>query len=250
MFRLFRFAFRVWFTVQLMAFAFSLGLGLAYLMQIRSQYRSWGLVPGGDDRGVNGDDLVPNPMVVETRAIDIDATPDQVWPWLVQMGYGRGGWYSYSALDRAWAPGGGPMGESADTILDEFQDLSEGDLVPAHESGGFEAKVVEPNEALVLFLDDTLVREQVDEIVADRAGDEAVQNMDFEMPPYKVSWAFTLEELPGGRTRLMERLRLAVEASGPQLKARPLVEMGVFMLMRGQMEGIKRRAEGKVTLDA
>ena len=249
MFRLFKFAFKAWFIVQVMAVAFSAGMGVAYLMQLRSQYRTWGLLPGDDERGMSGDDLVPNADVIETRFIDIDAPPDEVWPWLAQLGYGRGGWYSFEAIDRPWSPGGGAMGESADTILDEFQDLAEGDLVPTHEQGGFVARVVEPGEALVLFLDDTMVREQVDELVADRAGEEAAEGFDMEMPPYRASWAFTLEDRPGDRTRLMERLRFEVEASDAQMKARPLLELGVFMLMRSQMEGIKQRAEGAVVIE-
>jgi len=250
MFRLIKFAFKAVILIKLLSLAFSAGMGAAYIMQIRAQYRTWGLVPGGEDRGVPGDALVPNANVTETRAIDIDAPPDQVWPWLAQLGYGRGGWYSFSAIDRPWSPGGGPMGESADTILDEFQDLAEGDLVPTHPQGGFVARMVEPNEALVLFLDDTMVREQVDEIVAERAGEEAAEGFDVDMPPYRVSWAFTLEERPGERTRLIERLRFEVEATDAQMKARPLLAMGVFMLMRSQMEGIKERAEGDVVIDA
>ncbi len=244
MFRLSRFVFKAWFTLKLMSLAFSLGMGAAVLLQLRSQYRSWGLVGGADELGVVGDDLVPDADLTETRAIDIDVPPEQVWPWLAQLGYGRGGWYGFGALDRPWSPGGGPTGGSADTILEEFQDLAEGDLVPTHPAGGFEARVVEPGHALVLYLDDSMFREQIDEMVADRAGDEAADGFDMDMPPYRVSWAFSLEERPGGRTRLIERLRFHVEVSEAQMKARPLLALGLFMLMRSQMEGIRRRAEG------
>jgi uncharacterized protein YndB with AHSA1/START domain len=249
MFRLFRFAFKAWFIVQLLAVAFSAGMGVAYLMQVRAQYRSWGQLRGADELGVAGDDLVPDADVIETRTIDIDAPPDKVWPWIAQLGYGRGGWYSFSALDRPWRPGGGPNGESADSILAEFQDLAAGDLVPTHPQGGFEARIVEPPEALVLYLDDTMMREQVEELVAESAGEEATEGLDLDMPPYRASWAFTLEDRPGGRTRLVERLRFAVEASEAQMKARPMLQLGVFMLMRSQMEGIKQRAEGALATD-
>jgi hypothetical protein len=250
MFRLVRFALKAIVLFKLLAIAFSAGMGVAYLQHWRVQYRTWGLLPGGGERGMAGDDLVPQADVTETRSIDIDAAPDAVWPWLAQLGYGRGGWYSYAALDRAWSPGGGPSSESVDTILDEFQDLAEGDLVPTHEQGGFEAKVVEPDRTLVLFLDDMMVREQVEELVAERTGDdEAAAKMSMEMPPYRVSWAFVLEDLPGGRTRLIERLRFEIEATENQWRARPALQMGVFVLMRGQMEGIKTRAEGAVVVE-
>lgn len=257
MFRLFKFAFKVWFVMQLMALAFSAGMGAAYLIQLRQQYRSWGLVPGGDERGVPGDDLVAEADIVETRAIEIDAPREQVWPWLAQLGYGRGGWYSFAAVDRAWTPAGGPPSDSADTILDEFQDLAEGDLVPTHPQGGFVARIVEPNEALVLFLDDEMMREQVDELAADAAdaveerGGEAEIDFDLSsVPPYRVTLSFELEELPGGRTRLIERVRASVEVSENQMKARPALAMGLFVFLKSQLEGIKERAEGAVVIDA
>lgn len=257
MFRLIKFAFKAWFMVQLMALAFSAGMGAAYLVQLRTQYRAWGLAPGGNERGVPGDDIVPEADLVETRAIDIDAPPAAVWPWLAQMGYGRGGWYSFAAVDRAWTPAGGPPSDSADTILDEFQDLAEGDLVPTHPQGGFEARVVQPNEALVLHLDDAMMREQLDELVAEAAdaveegGGEARVDLDMsDMPPYRVTLAFELEELPGGRTRLIERVRASVDVSENQKRARPALAMGLFVFLKSQLEGIKERAESAAADEA
>jgi hypothetical protein len=256
MFRLFRFVFKTVVLIKLMALAFSAGLGVAYLVQLRTQYRSWGLVPGGNERGVAGDELVAEADLVETRAVDIDAPPEQVWPWLAQLGYGRGGWYSFPALDRAWTPAGGPPSRSADTILDEFQDLAEGDLVPTHPQGGFVARTVQANEALVLFLDDEMFREQMSELVADATeaveeqGGEAGIDLDMtEIPPYQVTLAFELEELPGGRTRLIERVRASVDVSENQKRARPVLAMGLFAFLRSQLEGIKERAERDRAVD-
>ena len=242
MFRLTRFTFKAVVTLKLMAFAFSAGMGAAYVLQLRAQYRSWGLV--ADDRALTGDELVPEADIIETRRIDIDVAPDQVWPWLVQLGYGRGGWYSYPLLDRSWSPSGGPTSNSADSILEELQDLAEGDLVPTQQGSGFVVRVLEPGEALVLYLDDIITREHIEEMVADAPEEaiEAIEEMD--MPPYKVSWAFVLEDAPGGRTRLVERLRIGFEnLSGGQRRATPVLSMGVFALMRSQLLGIKSRAE-------
>jgi len=254
MFRPIRFVIRTIVLIKLMSLAFSAGMGMAYMLQLRQQYRTWGQVEGGDERDVRGDALVAEADVVETRAVDIEATPEQVWPWLAQMGYGRGGWYSFSAVDRPWAPSGGPVGESADEILPEFGDLAEGDLVPTHPQGGFVARTVEPNEAMVLFLDDTMMREQISELAADAADTVEEQggeleldtdmDMDMDMPPYQVTLAFELQELAGERTRLIERIRLHIEASEQQLRARPFVAAGLFVFMRSQLQGIKRRAEG------
>ena len=247
MFRLIRFVIKTIVLIKLMSLAFSAGMGMAYVLQLRQQYRTWGLVEGGEERGLRGDALVAEADLVETRALDIEAAPDRVWPWLAQMGYGRGGWYSFSALDRPWAPSGGPVGESADEILPEFGDLAEGDLVPTHPQGGFVARTVEPNEALVLYLDDTMMREQISELAADAAeeqGGELELATDMDMPPYQVTLAFELQELAGERTRLIERVRVHVEASEQQLRARPFVAAGLFVFMRSQLQGIKRRAEG------
>ena len=237
-------------ALKMMAFAFSAGMGAAYVLQVRAQYQSWGPVKGGATRELAGDELVSQPDVVETRSLDIDAAPGEVWPWLAQMGYGRGGWYSYPALERPWRPGAGVRGDSAAAVLPEFQDLAAGDLVPTHPDGGFEARVVEPGQALVLYLDDTMMREQIEQAMADRADDVEVDaDLDLDMPPYAVSWAFVLEDAPGGRSRLIERLRARIEVSGGQRKAMPavvpLMGMGVFAMMRSQMLGIKRRAEGQ-----
>ena len=242
MFRLIRFTFRAFITLKLMALAFSAGMGAAYILQLRAQYRTWGLLPD-DAQAFPGDDLVESADVVETRYAGIDAAPAEVWPWLAQLGHGRGGWYSYAALDRPWSPTGGPPGGSADTILDEFGDLAEGDLVPTHPGGGFVARVVEPGRTLVLFLDESMMREHLEGLVADSVEDPDSAKMAPDMPPYAVSWAFVLEDAPGGRTRLIERMRFSVDVSEGQRKAMPVLAMGVFALMRDQMLGIKRRAE-------
>src|SRR6185369_12325462 len=81
----------------------------------------------------------------ETRGITIDAVVEDVWPWLMQLGYGRGGWYSYDKLDM--------KGHSATEILPEWQGLQVGDTVPTHPDGGFEVRALEPGRALVLYVD-------------------------------------------------------------------------------------------------
>jgi hypothetical protein len=244
---MFRFVFKTIILFKLLALAFAAGMGTAYALQVRRQYDKWGLAGDAAERELAGDELVEAPDLVETRHIDIDVARDEVWPWLAQLGYGRGGWYALPALDRPWCPAGGPVSHSADTILPEFGDLAVGDLVPTHPQGGFEARVVEPGKTLVLYLDDKMTREQIEELVADRAAemDEDAEVM-LQMPPYRVTWAFVLEDLPGGRTRLIERLRASVEASENQKRARPIMRMALFAFLRSQLEGIKYRAEGTI----
>ena len=175
----------------------------------------WGLAAGGADaRALAGDDLVPEADVVETRAIDIDAPPDEVWPWLAQLGYGRGGWYGFAALDRPWSPGGGPIGEQRRRhprgVPGPGRGRRRADPSRAAVSS---AAWSSPAEALVLYLDDTMVREQVEELAwPRRAATRPPTASTWTCRPIAVSWAFVLEDAPGGRTRLIERLRLHIEA--------------------------------------
>lgn len=202
-------------------------------------WRSWGVDPIEAIKELPGDDLVPVPSAIETRAITIDAPPEAVWPWLVQMGYERGGWYSYDQLDN--------RGRSVDTILPAFQSPQVGDLVPMAPDAGFEIKVVEPGRALVLFNDTALVEAQA--LAAPTrtvmpAGLAASSSMLGRMPrDFAASWAFALEPLDGGRTRLIERFRVRFGAANPAFAiVGPILGFGVFLMMRRQLLGIAERA--------
>src|SRR4051812_19288113 len=105
----------------------------------RRWWRTWGVDPEVSARPLRGDDLVPVPTAVETRTITIDAPADAVWPWLVQMGYGRAGWYSYDTLDN--------RAKSVERIVPDWQSLAIGDVMPHSPGGGFAVRVVEPGEA-------------------------------------------------------------------------------------------------------
>jgi len=215
------------------------GAGYAgYQLVLKPWWRRWGVVPDEAIAPLPGDEVVPDAMTSETRGITIDAPPAAVWPWLVQMGYGRGGWYSYDAVDMA--------GHSTDRILPEHQGLKAGDLVPTHPGGGFVVRLIDPEKALVLFADTSLMQEQpaTDEaslnVRATGAVLERAQPTDFA-----ASWAFVLEPLPGGRTRLLERVRARFgETDQPwQRYTMPLMGFGVFVMVRRQLLGIKQRAE-------
>ena len=117
---------------------------LAYV-GVRQWWKTWGVVPDEATRGLPGDELVPDAQAIDTRGITIEAPPERVWPWLVQMGYGRGGWYSIDQLDM--------RGRSADRIVEAWQDLAVGDVIPTHPGGGFEVRLLVRNRALVLFGD-------------------------------------------------------------------------------------------------
>jgi hypothetical protein len=218
--------------------------GWAAYAGARQWYTTWGLDLVEVGRVLPGDDLVPDPTLVETRGITIDAPPEAVWPWLVQMGFGRAGWYSYDAIDM--------KGTSAEAILPEHQALDVGDTVRTDPGGGFVVKVIEPERALVLFVDP--------EILAARGGSMPAPGdapglamtgrfLETATPPrFSAAWAFVLDPVDGGRTRLIERFsaRAEGEAEVPSRATRllePLLGFGFFVMAQRQMKGIKARAE-------
>lgn len=234
---MFRFVLRQIWRLQLIILAVAAGFAVGVYRQLSAAQQTWGVDPTDASRALPGDELVPDAIVTDTRGIYIDAPPEAVWPWLVQMGYGRGGWYSYDQIDMD--------GESADSILEEFQELAEGDRLPTHPGGGFEVKTLRPAEALVLWLDTELVNATAgdqDDIPVGLKGAGVMGDM--AMSEFRGSWAFILEPAAGGRTRLIERMRLWVAGSGgPQRLAMPMMGLGVFVMTRKQMLGLKQRAE-------
>jgi len=233
--------------MRLIVFSFFAGFAAALLVQLREEQRTWGVMPKDAERELPGDELIAVADVSETRSLPIAAAPEAVWPWLVQMGFGRGGWYSYDKMDMD--------GSSADSILADFQDLAVGDIVPTHPGGGFEARIVEPERALVLYLDSELVNGEL-EAAEDEAevadGDESVPISlgaagalgDFAMPDFRATWAFVLEPEPDGSTRLVERMRFWTGDGGmPQRLGLPFMGLGVFVMTRKHMLGVKERAE-------
>jgi hypothetical protein len=208
--------------------------------------QTWGIEPGEGARPLAGDDIVASPTAIETRGIDIDAPPEAVWPWLVQMGYGRAGWYSYDQLDQ--------RGRSADGLIDAWQTLAVGDIVPTHPGGGFEVAVLDPGRALVLRSDTALVTAQADAAKAAGAGLDAATTgvrmsgamLSGTPQGFAASWALVLEPIDGGRTRFIERFRVWFDASTPTSGlVMPFLGFGVFVMLQKQMVGIRERAEGR-----
>jgi hypothetical protein len=126
-------------------------------------------VAGEAAQSLPGDELVADAKISWTHAITIGARPAAIWPWLVQMGCRRAGWYSYDGLDNAGVP-------SADRILPQFQQLRVGDILPMTPTAEdrFVVRAVEPERALVL-------------------GDDVGS----------MSWAFVLQPVGETRTRLI-----------------------------------------------
>jgi len=86
---------------------------------------TWGATAGEAAAQMPGDDLMASPDLISTRAITVEAPPSAIWPWLVQMGSGRGGAYTYDWIENLFGLGM----HSANEILPQFQDLKVGDVL-------------------------------------------------------------------------------------------------------------------------
>ncbi|CAN5849551.1 hypothetical protein BH24CHL6_BH24CHL6_15430 [soil metagenome] len=210
---------------------------------MRPKVRAWGVDPSEADLAISGDELLPEASHSETRGVTIDAPPAEVWPWLVQMGYERAGWYSYDAMDN--------RGPSTNSIVPQFQSLAEGDIMPTHPGGGFVVKTIEPERALVLYTDTELVRSQAEKARLEgkdelpTAGLKASgAMMGASYPEFAASWAFFLQPMGEGRTRLIERFRARTPGSGPaNAVLGEIMGTGIVLMTRKQMLGIKERVE-------
>ncbi|WP_216372972.1 hypothetical protein [Streptomyces tailanensis] len=119
-----------------------------YALRLRPRLLTWGATPGEVTRAYPGDELFPGADGTSTMATTLPAPPEKVWPWLVQMGYDRTGWYSWDRLDRYGEP-------SEDRIVPEWQNPEEGQRLKTTRNGQswFTVARLEPNRTLVLRSD-------------------------------------------------------------------------------------------------
>ena len=190
-------------------------LAALYVWKVRPWMATWGTEGNEASQPLPGDEHVPEPMVQATRAVTIDAPPEKVWPWLVQMGLDRGGFYSYDRLDNEGQP-------SATTIVPELQDLQEGDQILLDRKATVRVTHLDPARAVVWAL----------------LGAEVELGLTANM-----SMAYILERLEGERTRLLSRVRVHIQG-GLALPYIYLFDEWVsFAMQRKQLLGIKARAE-------
>jgi hypothetical protein len=198
--------------------------GLGAIVLARRWYLHWGATPAERHVSLPGDDLMPRADLTATRAITISTTPELVWPWLAQLGQGRGGFYTYDFLENLV----GLHMHSAERIVPEWQDLQIGDEVKLHPQGGMIAAVVHPHRALVL-----------------RGGPP----MGKAPPPFDFTWAFVLDGRSDGTTRLVVRERYAYTLRWTRLIVEP-VEVISFIMSQRMLRGVKARAERAPPADA
>jgi len=182
---------------------------IVYFTWLRDWQMTWGATAEEVNHYMVGNELLDEPEFNSTRAIEIDAPPEKVWPWLVQMGYKRGGLYNFDHLDNAGIP-------SADRIIPEYQDLKVGDFIfPL-----LQVVQIEPQKSMLwVFLQ----------------GAGGWEN---------ATWSWGLYKTKDGNTRLVSRLRQKYTSNTiHEILMWRFQEMTEIFMMRTCLLGIKKRVE-------
>jgi len=174
----------------------------------RPWQRTWGATAEEVWREMPGDEIVSNPTFNATRAVEIDARPEEIWPWIVQIGYRKAGFYSHDWLDNDRIP-------SAEEIIPEFQNLRVGDTMQLSQTAEARIEVLEPNEFMLLVVE----------------GESAVLET--------WTWAWGLYSAGPNTTRLVTRLRVELDSRSSNL----YLDAFEIVMMSKCLLGIKRRAE-------
>ena len=204
-------------------------LTAAYWYGLRPRLLGWGATADEQSRPLPGDDLVPEPLLASTRAITVAAPAADVFPWVVQLGQNRGGFYSYDVLENAI----GLDIHSADAVRPEWQDLTAGEDYVALDPDGvmkMTVAVLDPPRAFV--------------IRTGAPGEEPQAPGDFFKGEIAGSWAFVVEPLDERTSRLLIRWRAAWRPTAAAAVARAAALEPVHFLMEEKMlRGIRDRAE-------
>jgi hypothetical protein len=168
----------------------------------------WGATPEEILRRMPGDGIVEHPTFNATRSVTINARPEAIWPWIIQIGYGRAGFYSHDWLDNDRI-------RSANQIIPEYQSLQAGDIVPLSRTAIARVESIQADTSLVLVY---------------RHNTE---------PTF--TWVWGLYPVEQERTRLVVRLRWYQDS----LRARILTRIFEIVMMRKHMLGIRKRAESR-----
>jgi len=197
---------------------------VVYHVAVRPWHRFWGTTAEERRRRLPGDEFVADPTAETTRAITIRAPVEAVWPWIVQLGQGRGGMYSYTRLENRI----GAEMHNADDVLPEYQTVAVGDEIRTY-----------PGDSLVERVWPSMHAVPVSTVVLlERGRTLVLQGFDGG------TWTFHLDPLDAETTRFVVRSRTPRGASLPVTLFRHLVyEFPHFVMERGMMRGIRSRAE-------
>jgi hypothetical protein len=195
-------------------FVSGLALAMAYAIPGRRWMNRWGTTPKELARPMPGDRLISDPTEMHMQTVTVEAPPEDIWPWLAQIGYQRGGLYSYDWLDRLFGFLDAP---SATRILPQFQQLAVGDRIPWGRAGTeMTVGVVDPPGALALT---------------------------YEAGSFMWVWQFGLYPLDERRTRLVSRGTERVPRGPAWWLGMRIMEPAAFIMTRRMLLNVKQRAE-------
>jgi len=190
------------------------GIIAGYLAVGRAPCLHWGATDGEVLQSLPGDELLETPELVSTRAVTIDAPPSAIWPWLLQMGSGKGGVYTYDWIENL----AGLNMHSSNVILPQFQDRKVGDVEELGKNGPrLRVEILDAERCMVLHSEDG-----------------------------NWVWAFCLVPMGPDQTRFISRNRISTPRASPirRFAQTVLMEPGSLVMERKMLLGIKERAEG------
>jgi hypothetical protein len=190
---------------------------------LRRRYLGWGATDDELSLALPGDELVQSPHVTATRAITIAAPPEAVWPWIAQLGQGKGGFYSYDFLENLVGCGI----HSADRIVAAWQAPAVGSEFLLHPEVALRVAELHPGSALVL---------------------EGGVAMGPIPPPYDFSWAFVVREGANRSTRLVVRERYRYTRRWSALLVEP-VQVISFVMSERMLRGIRLRSQRAIAAE-
>lgn len=205
-------------TYRVLAVLFVLGvIMLTYSLWVRPKQLTWGASEEEQERVMPGDELHGEADFYATRAITINSSPENIWPWIIQMGYGRAGYYGYDLLENLGSPRGI---RSAEQILPEFQDFQAGDPLPISILVTHTIAALEENRAVVW---------------SSLEGDQ----------PGAITWA--LYPVGPNQTRLVSRIGWRYHLKKPSTLGYAIfTEFTDHLAVRKILMGIKGRVEGEM----
>ncbi len=188
-------------------------LAAVYMRVLRPWQLGWGATDEERERDLPGDELVKAPTLEATRAITIQAQPEDIWPWLAQVGVNRAGWYSYDLLDNLGRP-------SAREIIPQLQDIRIGDIMPMSPDGkhGIPIHALNPPYSMIWGT------------------------------PDDTSWAWLLDPQPNGTTRVITRIRSRYRWLSPTILFSMLLEFADIWMIRRMLLSLQERVETTATM--
>jgi hypothetical protein len=201
--------------------ATALGAAAGYYLFVRPRLNTWGASSSESRRQLPGDELAHAKVVQTTHAIDIEADVNTVWPWLLQLGQGRGGFYTYSWLENLV----GSQIRNVNEIDRRLQGLSEGDLIRIHPHvSPFLVASLNPPDDIVLVADDV----------------ETMARLHFN----RLVWSFHLRPHGRGSSRIIARMRGSTDINiGSALASGFIAEPAHYLLERKMLLTIRKLAE-------